>query len=99
MVPAKRPFDDALGVVMLLAQSNPSGEANMWPQTERELDDELFLAGERVRPGTYRQVGGARQVSLEKEDFLPASLDGRVACYMRIQDTWEQLSRQAVVKR
>lgn len=67
-------------------------------QKERELDDELFLAGEKVRPGTYRQVGGVRQVLVEQEDFLPASLDGRVACYMRVQDTWEQLSRLAVVK-
>ena len=70
----------------------------MWQRKERELDDELFLAGERVRPGMYRQVGGAREVLLEQEDFLPASLDGRVACYMRVQDTWAQLSRQAVVK-
>jgi hypothetical protein len=70
----------------------------MMPQRERELDDELFLAGEKVRPGTYRQIGGERQVQLEQEDFLPASLDGRVACYMRVHDTWEQLSRHAVVK-
>ena len=65
---------------------------------ERELEEELFLAGERVRPGTYRQIGGIRQVKLEQDDFLPASLDGRVACYMRVQDTWEQLSNRAVVK-
>jgi len=70
----------------------------MRQQRERELDDELFLAGERVMPGTYRQVGGARQVLLEQEDFLPASLDGQVACYMRVHSTWEQLSSQAVVK-
>jgi len=69
----------------------------MWQLKDRELDDELFLAGEKVRPGTYRQVGGVRQVLLEQEDFLPASLDGRVACYTRVQDTWEQLSREAVV--
>ncbi len=67
-------------------------------QREREFDDELFLAGERVRPGTYRQIGGERQISLEQEDFLPASLDGRVACYARVPYTWEQLSRQAVAK-
>jgi hypothetical protein len=70
----------------------------MLPQSERELDDELFLAGEKVRPGTYRQIGGARQVLLDHEDFLPASLDGRVACYMRVHDTWEQISRHAVVQ-
>ena len=70
----------------------------MRPHTDRETNDELFLAGERVRPGTYRQIGGMRQVLLEHEDFLPASLDGRVACYILVHDTWEQLSRQAVVK-
>ena len=70
----------------------------MTERKDRALDDELFLAGERVRPGTYRQVGGMREVLLEQEDFLPASLDGRVACYMLVHDTWEQLSRHAVVK-
>ena len=65
---------------------------------EREMDEELFLAGEKVRPGTYRQVGGMRQVLLEHEDFLPASLDGRVACYMRVHNTWEELSRAALFK-
>lgn len=54
--------------------------------------EDLFLAGERVLPGTYRQVGGMREVQLNHEDFLPASLDGRVACYMRISNTWGQLS-------
>ena len=24
---------------------------------EREMDDELYLAGEKVQPGTYRQIG------------------------------------------
>ena len=70
----------------------------MRPQRERELDDELFLAGERVRSGTYRQLGGVRMVRLDEDDFLPASLDGRVACYMRVQNTWEQISYQVVVK-
>ena len=55
-------------------------------------DDELFLAGEKVEPGTYRQVGGGREIRLEKEDFLPASLDGRVACYMRVRYTWAQMA-------
>ncbi len=54
--------------------------------------EELFLAGEQVLPGTYRQVGGMREVRLDHEDFLPASLDGKVACYMRISNTWGQLS-------
>ena len=67
-------------------------------QRDNDLEVELFLAGEKVRPGTYRQIGGGRQVLLEYEDFLPASLDGKVACYARVCDTWEQLSGQAVVE-
>ena len=68
-------------------------------RNDRELDDELFLAGEKVRPGMYRQIGGARHVVLDHEDFLPASLDGRVACYTRAYETWGQMSRQAIVER
>ena len=61
-------------------------------QLEHEqLADELFLAGERVPSGTYKQVGGEREVRLEEEDFLPASLDGRVACYMRVDYAWGKL--------
>lgn len=54
--------------------------------------DTLFLAGERVTPGVYRQVGGTRELRLEQEDYLPASLDGHVACYERVENTWEQIS-------
>ncbi|HZT41011.1 MAG TPA: hypothetical protein VFA07_02420 [Chthonomonadaceae bacterium] len=56
--------------------------------------EELFLAGEKVQPGLYRQLGSGREVRLEEEDVLPASFDGRVACYMRVQNTWSQLSPQ-----
>ena len=64
----------------------------MWNSPENDqFADELYLAGEKVPSGVYRQIGGNREVRLEKEDFLPASLDGRVACYMRVNMTWEQL--------
>ncbi|MCW3100217.1 MAG: hypothetical protein JWL77_5835 [Chthonomonadaceae bacterium] len=56
--------------------------------------EDLFLAGEKVRPGVYRQIGGDREVRLEREDVLPASLDGRVACYMRVNPTWGQMKNQ-----
>ncbi|HSV75013.1 MAG TPA: hypothetical protein VLH79_14730 [Chthonomonadales bacterium] len=70
----------------------------MWKQPENDqFVDELYLAGERVPSGVYRQVGTCRQVCLDRDDFLPASLDGRVACYMRVNNTWGQLEhRQAV---
>jgi hypothetical protein len=64
----------------------------MRTRKERELlAGELFIAGECVPPGLYRQVGTEREVYFEQEDILPGSLDGRVACYERIQHTWRQL--------
>jgi hypothetical protein len=68
----------------------------MWKQPENDqFVEELFLAGERVPSGVYRQIGGDREVCLDHEDFLPASLDGRVACYMRVQSTWAQRKQSA----
>ena len=52
--------------------------------TSRETDPlkgELYLAGERVPPGIYRDIESRREICFDCEDFLPASLDGRVACY------------------
>jgi hypothetical protein len=43
----------------------------------------IFLAGERVLPGIYRQIEGDREIRLDREDYLPASLDGQVAYYVR----------------
>jgi len=60
--------------------------------------EDLFLAGETVRPGVYRQIGGDREVRLEREDVLPASLDGRVACYMRVNPNWGQMKSQLVAQ-
>lgn len=65
----------------------------MWRQPDNDhFVDELFLAGEKVPTGTYKQVGGHRQVKVEGEDYLPASLDGRVACYLRVNNAWRQAS-------
>ncbi len=67
----------------------------MWKQPENDqFVDELFLAGERVPSGIYKQIDGGREIEIKGEDFLPASLDGRVACYMRVNNTWSQLSQQ-----
>ena len=57
-------------------------------------EGELYLAGQRVPPGTYRQIGTGRVLCLDQYDILPASLDGRVACYERIVQTWGQLQSQ-----
>ena len=53
----------------------------------REIDPlmgELFLAGEVVPPGAYREINGGRMVELKTIDRLPATLDGHVACYSRL---------------
>lgn len=60
----------------------------MWKLREDEPyvnTEDLFIAGQRAPAGVYKQVGGDRVVHLDTEDWLPASLDGRVACYMRLK--------------
>ena len=46
--------------------------------------DEIFLAGELVPAGHYKQTGAKREIQLLHDDFLPPSCDGRVACYLRV---------------
>lgn len=72
---------------------------NVFDNAFDDIEDIKFhLAGERVPAGRYRQIESSREILLEKEDVLPASLDGRVACYKRVHSTWEDLcSQQAVV--
>lgn len=68
----------------------------MWQTRVDESANDVYLAGERVLAGTYRQVGGSREIEMNGEDALPASLDGRVACYMRVHSTWAQIAAQGV---
>lgn len=56
---------------------------------EQELQPRLYLAGERVPPGKYRQLETRQVVILDVEDVLPASLDGHVALYERLDFTWQ----------
>jgi hypothetical protein len=56
--------------------------------------DELYIAGQRAPSGRYREVGTGREVILDEQDILPASLDGRVAAYICVQYTWGQHQRQ-----
>jgi hypothetical protein len=59
----------------------------------------LYLAGECVAPGIYRRLDTETTIHLEQEDFLPASLDGQVACYIRINPIPHRLSSgEAVVE-
>ena len=52
---------------------------------------EVYLAGQIVDPGTYRQIDVGRVVTLLDEGVLPGSLDGRVACYERLPKTWGEM--------
>lgn len=70
----------------------------MWQLEGEQVPQELFLAGEKVRPGRYRQVGTGKELLLDREDYLPGSLDGRVACYMLVENRWDQLKVHANVK-
>ena len=63
---------------------------------DREKDPlmgDLFLAGQNVPPGRYRRLEGGRVIILDREDYLPASLDGRVACYVREPATWGEIDQ------
>ena len=54
-----------------------SAGPDMWDET----GERLFRAGEYVAAGEYMEVDARRSVVLPSPDFLPARLDGRVACY------------------
>lgn len=49
-----------------------------------DTDADIYLAGQKAPAGTYRQIDCEREVVLDKEDVLPGSLDGKVACYARV---------------
>jgi hypothetical protein len=51
---------------------------------------DLYLAGELVPAGVYRDVDTGREIRLETAGFLPASLDGRVAAYVCVLYTWDE---------
>lgn len=66
-------------------------------QKQHEVDsmpDELHFAGTIAPAGLYRLVGTNVKILMEEEGYLPASLDGRVACYEPIRSTWHQLQQQ-----
>lgn len=52
--------------------------------------DEIYTAGQHAEAGTYREVGTRREVVLEEAGTLPPSLNGRVACYVRLHYRWSE---------
>ena len=53
-------------------------------------DHRLHTAGERVPAGLYRRLDSGGDVRLTTDGYLPASLDGRVACYVRVSNLWRE---------
>lgn len=49
---------------------------------------DIYQAGQRVPPGIYLPLEGGREVTLTQEEALPATLDGRVAVYLRRPESW-----------
>jgi len=54
--------------------------------------EDFYVAGQKVAPGRYHLVGSQREVSIESEDVLPATCDGRVATYVREPTTWAEIA-------
>jgi hypothetical protein len=59
--------------------------------TVYEIEGEFYMAGERVPPGTYKHVDSPYTLKLDREDTLPARLDGRATCYIRVE-AWNGVS-------
>ncbi len=67
----------------------------MWdPPVDGHHTDVIYLAGELVEAGKYKRLGSQEHVELKGEDYLPASLDGRVATYAKVHQTWGQREAQ-----
>jgi len=62
----------------------------MLPFLDPRFVDELYLAGQCVPSGIYRDTDTGREIRLDEHDHLPASLDGRVAVYICVEYTWSQ---------
>jgi hypothetical protein len=60
--------------------------------------ESIFLAGEIAPAGLYQRLGTPHTVRLTQQDYLPATLDGRVACYTRVHSLWSELDDLASVK-
>ena len=67
--------------------------------TRNNADPEsIYLAGELAPAGLYQRLDTPHTVRLLEKDYLPATLDGRVACYTRIA-LWADLNEVPKRKR
>ena len=56
--------------------------------------ESIYLAGELAPAGLYQRIGTSHTIRLIHQDYLPATLDGRVACYARLHSLWSERSKQ-----
>lgn len=74
-------------------RATPNDSLDLFAPDDDLLSDlgNLYCAGDDPTPGLYRQVDGPRTIQINPGDRLPASFDGRVACYRRVR-RWEQIA-------
>ena len=60
--------------------------------SQQEDTDSIFLAGELAPAGLYQRLGTSHTLRLAEQDYLPATFDGRVACYVRIHPQWSEIT-------
>jgi hypothetical protein len=72
----------------MAAQSKEGVKQVNYLAVVESLGEGIFLAGERVAPGIYVDIESRREYRLDEEDYLPASLNGRVAAYVLKPATW-----------
>jgi hypothetical protein len=51
------------------------------------FEEEQFLAGEYVAPGTYQQAGTNRSVHFDNAGYLPGTIEGAMCKYFRIDNS------------
>jgi RNA polymerase sigma-70 factor (ECF subfamily) len=61
--------------------------------------ERLFRAGEYAAPGEYVESETGRRLILASPDFLPARLDGRVACYRLMRRGQRETEEQRLLQR
>ncbi len=58
------------------------------PRIFNDYGEEIFMVGQKVPAGTYRQVDSSRLITLETAGPLPPSFDGKRAEYCRVERPW-----------
>jgi hypothetical protein len=80
--------------IQTLYRSAKVKEQRQWFRGDAQIAAGLYIAGQRAPAGTYHELGSMRSITLDREDILPASLNGRVAEYVRQPLTFAEIQRQ-----